>query len=63
MHNFYIITDFENYMKNQPKKDIRKSNQVQNKLNYSEKHDKATEKVNKILKENGELGDFEVKDE
>ena len=37
--------EIENYMKNQPKKDIRKSNQVQNKLNYSEKHDKATEKV------------------
>ena len=37
--------EIENCMKNQPKKDIRKSNQVQNKLNYSEKHDRATEKV------------------
>ena len=32
-------------MKNQPKKDIIKSNQIQSKLNYSEKHDRATEKV------------------
>ena len=29
----------------------------------SDRLNAATEKVNKILKENGELGDFEVKDE